>query len=55
MVPCHISETTTIHSDKISYMFFSCPFGNVYEVLEKSEHFLNLRHKWVKNTEKTDL
>ena len=25
------------------------PFGAVYEVLEKSEHFLNFRHKWVEN------
>ena len=29
-------------------MIFSRPFGNVCEVLSKSEHFLNFWHKWVK-------
>ena len=28
-------------------MFFPRPFGNVYEVSWKSDHFLNSQHKWV--------
>ena len=39
----------TIYSNKISYMFFSHPLGNVYEVFLKSEDFFNFRHKWVKS------
>ena len=39
----------TIYSDKISYLFLSITFDPTYGVLEKSEHFLNFRHKWVKH------
>ena len=48
MVSCHISETTLYTAIKFHIYFFSRPFGNVYEVLKKSEHFLNFRRKWVK-------
>ena len=44
----HISETT-LDTKKNSYMFFPRPFGNVYEVSWKSDHFLNSHHKWVNN------
>ena len=39
----------TGYSKKISYMFFPRPFGNVYELSWKSDHFWNSWHKWVKD------
>ena len=31
----------TVYSDKISFLILSNPFDPIYEVREKSEHFLN--------------
>ena len=45
----YLRSYTTIYSDKISYLFLSNTFDPAYEVLEKSEHFLNFRHKWGKH------
>ena len=46
MIMGHISEST-LYTPIEFHMCSSPILLAVYEVLEKSEHFLNFQHKWV--------
>ena len=52
MIMAHISETTLYTVMKFN--FFPNPFDPIYEVLDKSEHFLNFQRKWVKQNNRLD-